>query len=101
MQAGHWVPRVTLAHRMTADQVAVALSVVRGPRVADGYAVGVRRWDGDARREWAAGGSRLRLPDQAVLAEVSLGLQAVDRAEGEGAGSSRPRLWQQARSVSS
>ena len=52
MQAGHWVPHVTLAHRMTADQVAVALSVVRGPRVADGYAVGVRRWDGDARREW-------------------------------------------------
>ena len=50
-------PHVTLAHRMTADQVAVALSVVRGPRVADGYAVGVRRWDGDARREWLLAGA--------------------------------------------
>jgi 2'-5' RNA ligase len=56
MQAGHWVPHVTLAHRMTADQVAVALAVVRGPREADGYAVGMRRWDGDARREWLLAG---------------------------------------------
>ena len=51
------MPHVTLAHRMTADQVAVALSVVRGPREADGYAVGVRRWDGDARREWLLAGA--------------------------------------------
>ena len=57
LQAGHWVPHVTLAHLMTADQVAVALSVVRGPREADGYAVGVRRWDGDARREWLLAGA--------------------------------------------
>jgi 2'-5' RNA ligase len=52
MRAGHWVPHVTLAHRMTAEQVALALSLLKGPREADGYAVGVRRWDGDARREW-------------------------------------------------
>jgi 2'-5' RNA ligase len=53
MRAGHWVPHVTLAHRMTPEQVALALSVLHGPREADGYAVGARRWDGDARREWA------------------------------------------------
>jgi len=30
---------------------------VRVPREADGYAVGVRRWDGDARREWLLAGT--------------------------------------------
>ena len=34
------MPHVTLAHRMTADQVAVALGGARP--AADGYAVGVR-----------------------------------------------------------
>jgi 2'-5' RNA ligase len=57
MRAGHWVPHVTLAHRLTPDQVARALSVLGGPREADGYAVGVRRWDGDARREWVLAGA--------------------------------------------
>ena len=54
---GHWVPHVTLAHRMTPEQVALALSLLHGPREADGYAVGARRWDGDARREWVLAGA--------------------------------------------
>jgi 2'-5' RNA ligase len=57
MRAGHWVPHVTLAHRMTPEQVALALSLLHGPREADGYAVGARRWDGDARREWVLAGA--------------------------------------------
>jgi 2'-5' RNA ligase len=57
MRAGHWVPHVTLAHRMIPEQVALALSVLNGPREADGYAVGARRWDGDARREWVLAGA--------------------------------------------
>ena len=57
MRAGHWVPHVTLAHRMTPEQVALALSLLNGPREADGYAVGARRWDGDARREWVLAGA--------------------------------------------
>ena len=57
MRAGHWVPHVTLAHRMTPEQVAFALSLLHGPREADGYAVGARRWDGDARREWVLAGA--------------------------------------------
>ena len=35
----------------------VALSLLNGPREADGYAVGARRWDGDARREWVLAGA--------------------------------------------
>jgi 2'-5' RNA ligase len=54
---GHWVPHVTLARRMTSEQVAGALSVLRGPREADGCAVGLRRWDGVARREWLLAGA--------------------------------------------
>lgn len=52
---GHWTPHVTLARRLTATQVGAALDVLRGPRERerDAYAVGWRRWDGDARREWA------------------------------------------------
>jgi 2'-5' RNA ligase len=57
MRTGHWVPHVTLAHRMTPEQVALALSVLQGPREADGFAVGVRRWDGDVRREWVLAGA--------------------------------------------
>jgi len=57
MRAGHWVPHVTLAHRVTSEQVALALSLLHGPREADGYAVAARRWDGDARREWVLAGA--------------------------------------------
>ena len=49
---GRWTPHITLARRLTADQVAAALTVLSGPAEHDGRAVGCRRWDGDARREW-------------------------------------------------
>lgn len=56
LEAGRWVPHLTLGRRMTADQVALALTLLTG--VPDGsagtneYAVAARRWDGAARREW-------------------------------------------------
>ncbi len=49
---GRWTPHTTLGRRLTADQVAAALTVLSGPTEQDGKAVGCRRWDGDARREW-------------------------------------------------
>lgn len=48
---GRWVPHVTLARRMSANQVAAALPLLSGsalPARLDR----ARRWDGDARREW-------------------------------------------------
>jgi len=53
MRPGHWVPHVTLAHRMSAEQVGIALAVLHGSEETDGYAVSARRWDSEARREWA------------------------------------------------
>jgi 2'-5' RNA ligase len=52
MRPGRWMPHVTLAHRMSAEQVGRALSVLHGSDETDGYAASARRWDGDARREW-------------------------------------------------
>jgi len=52
---GRWTPHTTLARRLTADQVAAALVVLSGPTEQDGTAVGCRRWDGEARREWLLG----------------------------------------------
>ena len=59
MRPGHWVPHVTLARRMSADQVGLALTVLSGiPEGSGGsvdqqsYAVSARRWDGTAKREW-------------------------------------------------
>jgi 2'-5' RNA ligase len=62
MQPGAWVPHVTLAHRMSADQVASAITLLTGipgrrgsqgtGETTQGYAVSARRWDGTARREW-------------------------------------------------
>jgi 2'-5' RNA ligase len=48
---GRWVPHVTLARRMTADQVAAALAVLSA-RIFPATAERMRRWDGSARREW-------------------------------------------------
>ncbi len=49
---GRWVPHVTLAHRMPADQLQRALEVL--PRANGGPArlERARRWDGDGRRDW-------------------------------------------------
>lgn len=45
---GAWTPHVTLARRMTAEQVAAALQVLEPP-LEPLRAVGLRRWDSDAR----------------------------------------------------
>lgn len=50
---GRWTPHVTLAHRLGPEQLAQALTVLGGARERDASAVGARRWDGDARREWS------------------------------------------------
>lgn len=50
---GRWTPHVTLARRLTPEQVSTALSALRDHRTdGDGQAVCCRRWDGDARRAW-------------------------------------------------
>lgn len=49
---GRWTPHVTLALGLSAAQIGVALDVLGGSREVDAVAVGWRRWDGDARREW-------------------------------------------------
>jgi 2'-5' RNA ligase len=48
---GRWVPHVTLARRMSADQVASALPLVASVTLP-ARAERMRRWDGTARREW-------------------------------------------------
>ena len=59
--AGRWTPHVTVARRMTPEQLSTALSELSGP--AAGSAVGqpmtlsrCRRWDGTARRDWLLSG---------------------------------------------
>jgi len=49
---GRWTPHVTLARRLAPEQVGAAVQVLGGVPERDGVAVGCRRWDGDARREW-------------------------------------------------
>ncbi|MFY0409517.1 2'-5' RNA ligase family protein [Solicola sp. PLA-1-18] len=53
---GRWMPHVTLARRMTADDVASALGVLDAAPDLHGEAVVLRRWDGEAKRDWAVGG---------------------------------------------
>ncbi|UYM03910.1 2'-5' RNA ligase family protein [Solicola gregarius] len=49
---GQWTPHVTLARRLTAAEVGRAVDALgRAPERA-AEAIGWRRWDGDARREW-------------------------------------------------
>jgi 2'-5' RNA ligase len=50
---GQWTPHVTLGRRFTGAQVGEALAAVDGI-AADirGSVVGLRRWDGDAKREY-------------------------------------------------
>lgn len=55
--AGRWTPHVTLARRMTAEQLPAALTVLSalGPGRGAGQPVQLgrcRRWDGTAKRDW-------------------------------------------------
>ncbi|CRK52063.1 conserved hypothetical protein [Rhodococcus sp. RD6.2] len=48
---GDWTPHITLARRVFSDEIGPAVNLV-SPAHTTGKAAGVRRWDGDARREW-------------------------------------------------
>lgn len=51
-EPGHWTPHATLGGRFTAEQVSDALRVIDGLCTdIEATAVGLRRWDGDARVE--------------------------------------------------
>ena len=47
---GHWTPHVTLAHRMSAAQVAAALPLLCVPHEPPAHLVSARRWDGEAKQ---------------------------------------------------
>jgi hypothetical protein len=50
---GHWTPHVTLGRRFTPEQVAQALVVIDGLSAdISAEVVGLRRWDGDVKREY-------------------------------------------------
>jgi len=52
---GRWTPHVTLARALGADQFPIALTALAehgGTLDLDGEGIAVRRWDGEARRDW-------------------------------------------------
>ncbi|AOW92779.1 hypothetical protein BFN03_09040 [Rhodococcus sp. WMMA185] len=51
IRPGEWTPHVTLARRLPADQIAEAARLLDGGDII-GRASVIRRWDGDAKREW-------------------------------------------------
>ncbi|WP_306359531.1 2'-5' RNA ligase family protein [Nocardia sp. CC227C] len=50
-----WTPHVTLARRVTPTQLPTALAAVGRDGDFPATVVGIRRWDGDRRREWPVG----------------------------------------------
>jgi 2'-5' RNA ligase len=57
---GRWTPHVTLARRFPVARLGEAVTVLAGVPELAGVGVRLRRWDGEARREWplAAGVGR-------------------------------------------
>ncbi len=55
VRPGEWTAHVTLARRLKPSQVGEALGLLSGVRDFFGRATGLRRWDGDAKREWMVG----------------------------------------------
>ncbi len=51
-EPGQWTPHVTLARRMAPDQLPMAMSLKAVGRDVRAAAVGLRHWDGDAKREY-------------------------------------------------
>ncbi|MEV0948858.1 2'-5' RNA ligase family protein [Rhodococcus sp. NPDC049939] len=51
IRPGEWTPHVTLARRLPADQIPDAARLLDGGDIV-GHASVMRRWDGDAKREW-------------------------------------------------
>jgi hypothetical protein len=56
MAPGHWTPHVTLARRVGGSDLPAAVNLLGGRTRTEGAVVGMRRWDGDARRGWALDG---------------------------------------------
>ncbi|MFT3899856.1 MAG: 2'-5' RNA ligase family protein [Gordonia sp. (in: high G+C Gram-positive bacteria)] len=48
---GAWTPHVTLARRLTAEQVGAAVDVLADAGDFEAVAAGIRRWDGDTKAE--------------------------------------------------
>ncbi|GGG11508.1 hypothetical protein GCM10007304_26930 [Rhodococcoides trifolii] len=56
LDVGHYTPHVTLAMRMTPDQLAAAVRELVPTLVdAEGAVSAIRRWDGEGKREWTIG----------------------------------------------
>ncbi len=56
LSPGRWVPHVTLAHRLTAEQLGQAVELLAsGPMTYQAEAVAPRRFDSEARRTWIIG----------------------------------------------
>ena len=56
VDTGRWTPHVTLARRLTSEEAGAAVRLLSAS-VEDlvGSAVALRRWDGEAKREWRIG----------------------------------------------
>ncbi|MFF3179424.1 2'-5' RNA ligase family protein [Rhodococcus pyridinivorans] len=53
IRPGEWTPHVTLARRVPAARIGTAVLAAQTPeRQLTGSSAGVRRWDGEAKREW-------------------------------------------------
>ncbi|MBY6411265.1 2'-5' RNA ligase family protein [Rhodococcus sp. BP-252] len=53
---GHWTPHVTLARRMTDDELGSAIELLHSePGILVGETSALRRWDGDGKVEWLVG----------------------------------------------
>ncbi|MEU7767190.1 2'-5' RNA ligase family protein [Nocardia sp. NPDC049190] len=53
-----WTPHITLARRVPAHQIGEAIHAVARDRDFPATVLGIRRWDGDQRREWRVGRDR-------------------------------------------
>jgi hypothetical protein len=49
---GQWTGHVTLARRLVPAQMGRALRIAGKPREIDGHVIGLRRWDGNTKREY-------------------------------------------------
>lgn len=56
LRPGEWTPHVTLARRLTPEEAASCVRLLsRSIEDLVGSAVAMRRWDGEAKREWRIG----------------------------------------------
>ena len=55
--SGAWTPHITLARRLTAEQLATAVTLLSPVPDLPGDAAQVRRWDGEAKVAWTVAGT--------------------------------------------